>query len=378
MTAPLEGLKVVELARVLAGPLIGQTLADLGAEVIKIESPEGDETRSWGTDVIERGSDLSATYYFCCNRGKKSITANLKDDSDLDAVKGLVAEADIFVENFKVGGLEKFGLDYATLHSRHPRLIYASVTGFGQTGPYAKHAGYDLLIQGMSGLMDITGQPDGPPEKLGIAIADLMTALYGVIGIQAALRERETSGRGQHIDLSLFDTMVAMLTNQASSCLATGISPQRMGSTHPSIVPYQLFDVSDGQLLIACGNNNLFRKLCRVLGNEAWADDPRFIDNAARLAHREIIVGLLSKAMERWTRDALIAALVEVAVPAAPINTVAQALDDPQIEARGLKIAPEGIAALRTPLVFSRSTLSLDRAAPTLGQHNADVLPERG
>ncbi|MEO0485677.1 MAG: CaiB/BaiF CoA-transferase family protein [Pseudomonadota bacterium] len=373
MTAPLEGLKVVELARVLAGPMIGQTLADLGAEVIKVESPEGDETRTWGPHYIDRDGDHSASYFFCCNRGKRSVTANLKDPRDLARVQALAADADVFIENFKVGGLTKYGLDYTALSAANPRLVYASVTGFGQTGPRAKQAGYDLLIQGMSGLMDITGDADGPPQKLGIAIADLLTALYGVIGIQAALKERETSGRGQHIDLALLDSMVAMLSNQASSYLASGVGPRRMGATHPSIVPYQLFDVSDGQLLIACGNNNLFQKFCTVIGRDSWATDPRFATNQDRLEHRDTLVALITEALTAWSRDALIAELNAVAVPAAPINSVAEALADPQIAARELLIEPEGIRALRTPIVFSRSTLSLDRAPPKLGQDTDDV-----
>ncbi|MEL6915514.1 MAG: CaiB/BaiF CoA-transferase family protein [Pseudomonadota bacterium] len=371
MTAPLAGLKVVELARVLAGPMIGQTLADLGAEVIKVESPEGDETRAWGPHYIDRGDDRSATYFFCCNRGKRSLVADLSKEADLDRVTGLIAEADIVIENFKVGGLAKFGLDYPTLSARHPTLIYASVTGFGQDGPYAHRAGYDVLIQGLSGIMDVTGEPDAPPQKVGIALADLFTGLYGVVGIQAALAERAKSGRGQHIDLSLLDCMVAMMANQAASCLATGLSPQRMGSAHPSIVPYQTFQAADGPIIIACGNSSLFAKLCGVLGRPDWANDARFRSNPDRLAHRDTLVSMLEGVIANWSRDALIDALVAVAVPAAPINTVAEALADPQIAARGLKIAPKGIAALRTPLKFSRSTLALDLAPPKLGDFDA-------
>lgn len=363
MTAPLAGLKVVELARVLAGPLIGQTLADLGADVLKVESPDGDETRLWGPPNVERDDDVSAAYFYCCNRGKSNITANFRDAEDLTRVKSLIAEADIVIENFKVGSLAKFGLDYASTAALNPGLIYASVTGFGQTGPYAKHAGYDVLIQGMSGLMDVTGEPEREPQKAGVAFADMITALYGVIGIQAALRERETSGLGQHIDLSLFDTMLSMMSNQAAACLATGVSPKRRGNAHNSIVPYQAFPVSDGQIIIACGNDNQFARLCSVLGTN-WPSDPRFTHNPDRLAHREVLVALISDALSHWTRDALIEALHQVAVPAAPINTVKQALDDPQIAARGMLIEPEGVKGIRTPLVFSRSTLTLDKTAP--------------
>ncbi|MEL7299218.1 MAG: CaiB/BaiF CoA-transferase family protein [Pseudomonadota bacterium] len=371
MTAPLEGLKVIELARVLAGPMMGQTLADLGAEVIKVESPQGDETRSWGPHYIDRDGDRSATYFFCCNRGKRSLVADLSDEADLARVKALIADADVVIENFKVGGLAKFGLDYASLEADHPALIYASVTGFGQDGPYAQHAGYDALIQGFSGIMDVTGEAHGPPQKVGVALADLFTALYGVIGIQAALADRARTGRGQHIDLALMDSMVAMMANQASSCLATGQSPKRMGNAHPSIVPYQTFDAADGPIIIACGNSNLFTKLCTVIERPDWAADPRFKTNQDRIEHRDTLVPMLADVIARWPRDDLIAALVAVAVPAAPINTVAQALADPQIDARGLKIAPGGIPALRTPLKFSRSTLALDLPAPKLGDYDA-------
>ncbi|MEM9349976.1 MAG: CaiB/BaiF CoA-transferase family protein [Pseudomonadota bacterium] len=368
MTAPLEGLKVVELARVLAGPWIGQTLADLGAAVIKVESPEGDETRQWGSHFIERGEDRTATYFFAANRGKSAITADFKKADHLDHVKGLITEADVVIENFKVGGLKKYGLDYDSLSKEHPRLIYASVTGFGQTGPYAHRAGYDFLIQGMSGIMDVTGVPDGEPQKCGVAFADLFTGLYGVIGIQAALADRDRTGLGQQIDLSLFDTMVAMMANQASSCLATGISPTRMGNAHPSIVPYQVFPVANGHLIIACGNNGQFARLCETLGAPEWAADTRFATNPARLDNRDALVPLLTTKLSQWERDELLYALEVASVPAAPINTVAQALADPQLNARGMKIEPEGIPALRTPLRFSRSTLSLEKSAPTLGQ----------
>ncbi len=367
---PLHGLKVVELARVLAGPWIGQTLADLGAEVIKVESPQGDETRTWGPHYIDRGTDRTATYFFAANRGKTAITADLRNADDLAHVKALIAQADVVIENFKVGGLTKFGLDYATLADAHPGLIYASVTGFGQTGPYAHRAGYDFLIQGMSGIMDLTGEADGPPQKPGVAIADVFTGLYGVIGIQAALADRARTGLGQQIDLSLFDCMVAVMANQASSYLATGISPNRMGNTHPSIVPYQVFPVADGHIIIACGNSGQFTRLCDVLGQPDWPNDPKFSTNPARLEHRALLVSQLEAALAPWARDDLLAALEKVSVPAAPINTMAQALDDPQIAARGLRIAPEGIAAVRTPLKFSRSPLYTERTAPTLGQND--------
>ncbi|MEM6727826.1 MAG: CaiB/BaiF CoA-transferase family protein [Pseudomonadota bacterium] len=368
MTAPLEGLKVVELARVLAAPWIGQTLADLGADVAKVEAPGGDDTRDWGPPFIDRGGDRTATYFYAANRGKRAITADLREPADLARVKSLIAGADVFIENFKLGSLGKFGLDPASLAAAHPRLIHASVTGFGHTGPYAERAGYDALVQAMAGVMDITGEAEGPPTRPGVAFADLLTALYGVIGIQSALADREKTGLGQHIDLALFDTMLACMANQAASTLATGISPTRMGNAHPSIVPYQVFPTSDGEMIISCGNDGQFRKLAGVLGHGAWADDRRFRTNPDRIANRQSLIPMMEEETRQWARDDLLAALEDVGVPAAPINTLAQALADPQIAARGMKIAPDGVAALRTPLTFSRSTLSLERTAPTLGQ----------
>ncbi|MEM6487790.1 MAG: CaiB/BaiF CoA-transferase family protein, partial [Pseudomonadota bacterium] len=266
MTAPLDGLRVIELARILAGPWIGQTLADLGAQVTKIESPEGDDTRAWGPPFIDRGDDRSAAYFHAANRGKTSIALDFRDAEDRARLVEMVAGADVLIENFKVGGLAKYGLDYAALSAVNPGLVYASVTGFGQTGPYAHRAGYDFLIQGMSGIMDLTGEPDGPPQKIGVAFADIFSGLYGVIAIQAALAERARSGLGQHIDISLFDCMTAVLANQAMNYLATGTSPRRLGNAHPSIVPYQVFAVADGHVIVACGNDRQFRAFCAVLG----------------------------------------------------------------------------------------------------------------
>ena len=267
----LAGLRVVELARVLAGPTTGQTLADLGADVIKVESPGGDETRTWGPPFIETDGEPSAAYFHSCNRGKRSIVADFATDRGREIVRRLAARADVLIENFKVGGLAKFGLDYDSLHGLNPRLIYCSVTGFGQTGPYAKRAGYDFLIQGMSGIMSITGEPDGSPQKAGVAIADLFTGLYGAIAIEAALIERERSGRGQHLDLALFDSMSAMLANQAMNYLASGKSPRRMGNAHVNLAPYQTLPVADGWLIVAVGNDGQFARLCAVLGLETIA-----------------------------------------------------------------------------------------------------------
>src|SRR5580704_10508514 len=286
MTAALAGVRVLELARVLAGPTTGQTLADLGADVIKVESPEGDETRAWGPPFIETDGELSAAYFHSCNRGKRSIVADFTTERGREIVRRLAARADVLIENFKVGGLQKFGLDYESLRRLNPRLIYCSVTGFGQTGPYAKRAGYDFLIQGMSGIMSITGEPDGSPQKAGVAIADLFTGLYGVIAIEAALIERARTGRGQHLDLALFDSMSAMLANQAMNYLASGKSPKRMGNAHVNLAPYQTLPVSDGWFIVAVGNDGQFARLCVVLGLEPLAKDKRFATNPGRVVNR--------------------------------------------------------------------------------------------
>ena len=371
MGAPLEGLRVVELARILAGPWIGQTLADLGAEVIKVEAPEGDDTRRWGPPFLERprpdgSTERVAAYFHAANRGKTSITCDFSDAEDLARLKALIATADVVVENFKVGGLKRFGLDYESLAAGNPRLVYASVTGFGQNGPRATQPGYDFLIQGMCGIMDLTGEPDGEPQKVGVAWIDIFTGLYGVIGIQAALAERERSGRGQRVDLSLLDVGVAVLANQAMNQMIGGMTPRRLGNAHPNIVPYQAFPASDGHVIIACGNDRQFAGLCRALRLEGLAENPDYATNPARVANRAALVPLIAEATTRTTRAAIIAALEEAGVPAGPINSVADALAEPQIEARGLRIAPEGIAGLRTPIAFSRSRLVLDRAAPLL------------
>ncbi len=369
--APLKGLRVVELARILAGPWIGQTLADLGAEVIKVEAPEGDDTRSWGPPFLDRprpdgGTERVAAYFHAANRGKTSITCDFKDAGDLARLKELIATADVVVENFKVGGLKRFGLDYDGLSALNPRLIYASVTGFGQDGPRATQPGYDFLIQGMCGIMDLTGEPDGEPQKVGVAWIDIFTGLYGVIGIQAALAERERSGRGQQVDLSLLDVGVAVLANQAMNHLIGGTVPRRLGNAHPNIVPYQVFPASDGHLIIACGNDRQFAGLCRALALGPLAEDPAYATNPARVENREALCALIVGATSSRTRAAAIAALESEGVPAGPINSVADALAEPQVIARGLRIAPEGIPGLRTPIRFSRSELVLDRAAPML------------
>ncbi|GAB1379098.1 CaiB/BaiF CoA transferase family protein [Pararhodobacter aggregans] len=370
--APLKRLRVVELARILAGPWIGQTLADLGAEVIKVEAPEGDDTRRWGPPFIERplpggGTETVAAYFHAANRGKTSVTCDFQNEGDLARLRDLIAGADVLVENFKLGGLRKFGLDYESLSALNPRLIYASVTGFGQTGPRAVLPGYDFLVQGMSGIMDLTGDPAGEPQKVGVAWIDIFTGLYGVIGIQAALTERERSGRGQHLDLSLLDCGVAVLANQATNYLLGGVNPSRLGNAHPNIVPYQVFPASDGHVIVACGNDRQFAAFCRLLDLPDLPGNPDYATNPARVAHRQTLCPLLAEATGRHTKAALIALMEANGVPGGPINTVAEALEEPQVLARGLKIAPEGLAGLRSPLRFSRSALALDRAAPALG-----------
>ncbi|MCZ0963614.1 CaiB/BaiF CoA transferase family protein [Paracoccus benzoatiresistens] len=370
---PLKGLRVVELARILAGPWIGQTLADLGAEVIKVEAPEGDDTRRWGPPFIDRPradgtTERVAAYFHAANRGKTSVLCDFNDAADLDRLRELIDGADVVIENFKRGGLVRFGLDYDTLSARNPRLVYASITGFGQDGPRASQPGYDFLIQGMSGIMDLTGAPDGEPQKVGVAWIDIFTGLYGVIAVQAALAERARSGRGQHLDLSLLDCGVAVLANQATNYLLGGTVPHRLGNAHPNIVPYQLFRASDGHLIIACGNDRQFAALCRVLGLPDLPAEPDYATNPARVANRDRLVPLLETATAGRSRADLIAAMEAAGVPAGPVNDVAEALSEPQIAARGLQIAPEGIPGLRTPIRLSRSPLVHQRAAPALGE----------
>lgn len=364
MNAPLSGVKVIELARILAGPWIGQTLADLGADVIKVESPKGDDTRSWGPPFIEREDDTTAAYFHCANRGKTSLAIDFHDADQLANLQAMIAEADILIENFKVGGLKKFGLDFETLQQLNPKLIYCSVTGFGQDGPYAHRAGYDFLIQGMSGIMDLTGEPDGSPQKIGVAFADIFSGLYGVIGIQAALAERAVSGLGQQVDISLLDCMTGVLANQAMNYLASGIAPTRMGNAHPNIVPYQTFAVSDGHIIIASGNDRQFQALCDVLGLSELGGDARFETNADRVTNRDALTDLLQAKCRKWSKLELLDALENAVVPAGPINTVEEALENPQIKHRKLQIEPEGIPGLRTPITFSRSNQKHELAAP--------------
>ncbi len=369
----MTGLKVVELARILAGPWIGQTLADLGAQVIKVEAPEGDDTRRWGPPFIQRPradgtTETVAAYFHSTNRGKTSVTCDFNDPGDLARLKGLIDQADVVIENFKAGGLARFGLDYASMAARNPGLVYASVTGFGQTGPRASQPGYDFLIQGMGGIMDLTGDPKGEPQKVGVAWIDIFTGLYGVIGIQAALAERARSGQGQHVDLALFDCALGVLANQAANHLLGGVEPSRLGNAHPNIVPYQVFPARDGHLIIACGNDRQFRALCLALGLDGLAADPDLATNAQRVAGREDLCARLTQATAARDRADLIAALTAAGVPAGPINRVSEALSDPQAQARGMVVAPEGIAGLRTPITLSRNATVAQGAAPALGE----------
>ncbi|EBA07621.1 CaiB/BaiF CoA transferase family protein [Sagittula stellata] len=363
---PLEGLKVVELARILAGPFAGQTLADMGADVIKVEAVAGDDTRRWGPPFIDREDDRSAAYFHSCNRGKTSVAVDLTTEEGQARVRDLVADADILIENFKVGGLAKYGLDYPSLAKLNPRLVYCSITGFGQDGPYAHRAGYDYIIQGMSGFMSITGAPDGEPQRAGVAITDLFTGLYSVSAILAAIHQRDRTGRGQHIDMALLDCAVATMANQALNYLSTGTPPERTGNYHPNLTPYQVFECSDGHIIIATGNDAQFRRLTRVLGMEDIGTQPEYISNAARIAHRAQLTERLESGTRQLTKDDLLAACEAEGIPAGPINDMAEVFADPQVVARGLRIAPEGIPGVRSPFRFSDADLALDRAAPRL------------
>ncbi|WP_212522978.1 CaiB/BaiF CoA-transferase family protein [Actibacterium sp. MT2.3-13A] len=373
MTAPLEGLKVVELARILAGPWAGQTLADLGAEVIKVESPEGDDTRRWGPPFIQRGDDRSAAYFHSCNRGKKSVTVDFRTPEGQALVRDLVADADIVIENFKLGGLAKYGLDYASLSAVNPRLIYCSITGFGQTGPYAHRAGYDFIIQGMSGLMSITGEPGGQPQKAGVAVTDIFTGVYATTAILAALHQRGQTGRGQHIDMALLDVATAITANQALNYFATGQAPGRMGNAHVNLAPYQVFDCADGFIIIATGNDSQYRRLCGLLGVEEMAEAPAFLTNADRIANREEMTARLTEATRRFAKADLLAACEAQGVPAGPINDMAEVFADPQIVARGMRVDLDGVPGVRAPFTFSDAELAMERPSPRLDEDGAAI-----
>ncbi|MEP2680426.1 MAG: CaiB/BaiF CoA-transferase family protein [Sulfitobacter sp.] len=370
MTAPLAGLKVVELARVLAGPWAGQTLSDLGCEVIKVESPAGDDTRQWGPPFVTRDEDVTASYFHSTNRGKASVTVDFRTEEGQAQVKELLADADILIENFKTGGLAKYGLDYASLSAQFPKLIYCSITGFGHTGPYAHRAGYDFIIQGMSGLMSITGEPDGQPQKSGMAITDIFTGVYASTAILAAVHQRHQTGVGQHIDMALLDCAVAITGNQAMNYLTTGKAPTRMGNAHPNLTPYEVFECSDGHLIIATGNDGQYQRLCQLLGLDDMATAPEYLKNADRVANRPEMIRRLTGATRLRSRDDLLAACEAHGVPAGPINDMSDVMADPQVVARGMQIELDGVPGLRSPFTFSGAELSLHRPAPKLGEDN--------
>ena len=370
--SPLTGLKVVELARILAGPWAGQVLADLGADVVKVESPAGDDTRTWGPPFIDNPDGTrDAAYFHAANRGKRSVVVDFSTPEGQATIRDLVTDADVVIENFKVGGLAKYGLDYATLSAINPRLVYCSITGFGQDGPYAPRAGYDFIVQGMSGIMDLTGEPGGAPQKIGVAFADIMTGLYAVIAIQAALAMRERTGKGQQIDMALLDTMTGVLANQAMNWFASGVSPTRVGNAHMNVCPYAVFPCADGWFILAVGNEGQFRRFCDAMGLPEMRDDPRFATNAGRLAFKDVLFAGIEAATSLVPKLELLARLDAVGVPAGPINTVAQAFEDPQVVARGMTIEvarPDGsmVPGLRTPIRFSDADLATGRAAPML------------
>lgn len=370
---PLKGLRVIELARILAGPWAGQTLADLGAEVIKVESRMGDDTRTWGPPFVKTGDETNAAYYHSCNRGKQSVSLDFKDDADLQKLKDLIATSDILIENFKVGGLDKYGLDYNTLHNDHPSLIYCSITGFGQTGPYAKRAGYDFLMQGMSGLMSITGEPEGQPQKVGVAVTDIFTGLYAVIAVQAALRSRDTTGIGQHIDLSLLDVATATTANQAMNYLTTGISPNRKGNNHPNIVPYCAVSTKDGHIILAVGNDNQFENFSKIFDAD-WYQKDKFSTNPARLKNRDELLNLIEKNTRNFSSLTLLSECEKFGVPAGPINTLEEVFNDPQILHRGMKVDLHGVPSVKNPITFSDMEMSYDKPSPNLGDSNKKFL----
>lgn len=370
---PLKGIRVIELARILAGPWAGQTLADLGAEVIKIESKTGDDTRTWGPPFIKTEDESNAAYYHSCNRGKHSVSLDFNDEDDLLKLKTLIATADILIENFKVGGLDKYGLDYNNLRTKYPSLIYCSITGFGQTGPYAKRAGYDFLMQGMSGLMSITGEPEGQPQKVGVAVTDIFTGLYAVIAVQAALRTRDTTGFGQHIDLSLLDVATATTANQAMNYLTTGISPNRKGNNHPNIVPYCAVPTSDGHIILAVGNDSQFENFSKIF-NANWYKEDKYKTNPARLKNRDELLSLIEENTTNISSIDLLSQCENFGVPAGPINTIEDVFNDPQILHRGMKIDLNGVPSVKNPIIFSDIEMSYDRPSPNLGEANKKFL----
>ena len=392
--AALAGIKVLDLSRVLAGPWCTQILADLGADVVKIERPgSGDDTRHWGPPFLQTadGEDTDqASYFTACNRNKRSVTLDMARPEGQALLQRIAAEVDVVVENFKVGGLARYGLDYGSLKAANPRLIYCSVTGFGQNGPYAERAGYDLMVQALSGLMSVTGHADGKPGggplRVGVAVIDIFTGLYASNAILAALHARERTGEGQYIDTALLDVGMAVLANQAAGFLATGNSPMRAGNNHPSLAPYQDFATRDGQVLLAIGNDGQFSRLCSAIDRPEWARDERFATNTARVHHRSALLALMEPVLRERSTGEWITLLHDKAVPCGPINTIAQAFEDPQVRARGLRVeltrkAGDGIPQIGTvasPLRLSKTPVRYRGAPPALGQHTEEVLREWG
>lgn len=381
---PLHGVRVIELARILAGPWAGQLLADLGADVIKVENPDGgDDTRKWGPPFVEShdGENLSAAYYHSTNRGKRSIAIDFSTSEGAETIRRLVATSDVLIENFKLGGLKKYGLDYKSLKAINPRLIYCSITGFGQDGPYAPRAGYDFIIQGIGGLMSITGEAGREPQKVGVAVSDIFTGLYSVIAIQAALRHAQATGEGQHIDMALLDTQVSVLGNQNLNYLVSGNAPVQMGNAHMNIAPYEVLPVKDGFFILAVGNDGQFQRFCKVVGLDHLATDPDFATNPARVTNRVRLREALVMALADWERDKLLPQLDANAVPASPINNIAQMFSDPQVVARGMRMDLDDgmgntLPSVRAPMVMSGTPLAYERPSPRLGQHTDEILAE--
>ncbi len=385
----LDGVRVLDLSRILAGPWATQVLADFGADVIKVERPGvGDDTRTWGPPYLQdaEGRDTrESAYYLCANRGKRSVAIDFTTAEGQALLRELVMQCDVLVENYKVGGLKKYGLDFTSLQAINPRLVYCSITGYGQDGPYAQRAGYDAAIQAIGGLMSVTGEPDGAPgagpQKVGVAATDLMTGMYAATAILAALRHAERTGVGQQIDLALLDTQVAWLANQASNYLVGGVVPTRQGTAHPNIVPYQVMPAADGYFMLAVGNDGQFARLCEVIGEPQLASDPRYATNNARVAHREELVPYLQQRLRTRPAAQWLEALEKAVVPANPVNRIDQVFDDPQVQARGLRIelphaGGGSVPMVRNPLKFSATPLQYRQAAPVLGQHTREVLEE--
>ncbi|HEY5722802.1 MAG TPA: CaiB/BaiF CoA-transferase family protein [Allosphingosinicella sp.] len=369
MDKPLAGLRVIELARILAGPWAGQLLADLGAEVIKVERPgSGDDTRQWGPPFVTGpdGENLGAAYFHACNRGKKSVAIDIATSAGQEKLRALTGDADVLIENFKLGDLARHGLDHASLSAINPGLITCSITGFGQTGPYAGRAGYDFIIQGMGGAMSLTGEPDGAPQKSGVAYADLFTGLYATVAILAALHARERGGNGAHIDMALLDTQVAVLGNQALSWMVSGVTPRRMGNGHANLVPYQAFEVADGEMIVAVGNDGQFERLCGLLGLEELARDERFSTNPARVVNRDSLLPLLQEAMHKRDKAEFSEALESAGIPAGPINSVDSVFADSQVVHRGLRLDLNGVPGLASPIVIDGKRQVAEGSSPKL------------